>query len=433
MENNILNGENSENLNQENSSFFDEKVSSSNSNEENIPQLNFDKKNKQSWEIIQFSKLFSFLSNNTLSRNELTEDGNIKNIHYGDILVKYGDCVDVSNEKIPYIKSDIKLSDNIKFLNNGDVIIADTAEDTTVGKAIEVYNVHNNKIVSGLHTFACRPNFKFANKYLGYYLNSSAYHNQLLSIMQGIKVLSISKSNIGNTQIMFPKEEYQQKIADFLSLVDKRINKQRQLVESLKKYKRGLFEQIFKEYGTTSVKINDLLIEKNEKSKINNEYEIISSTKQGLFLQSEYFNKQAASENTVGYKILRKNQVVFSPQNLWMGNINFNSDFEIGIVSPSYKIYDINPDYNAYFVGLILKSSKALKEYVLASEQGASIVRRNLNIEMFNEITLKFPDKNLQNKLANYMKSIEKHLSNQEKSLNNILKLKQGLLQQMFI
>ena len=245
MENNILSGENSENLNQENSSFFDEKVSSSNSNEENIPQLNFDKKNKQSWEIIQFSKLFSFLSNNTLSRNELTEDGNIKNIHYGDILIKYGDCVDVSNEKIPYIKSDIKLSDNIKFLNNGDVIIADTAEDTTVGKAIEVYNVHNNKIVSGLHTFACRPNFKFANKYLGYYLNSSAYHNQLLSIMQGIKVLSISKSNIGNTQIMFPKEEYQQKIADFLSLIDKRIDKQRQLVENLKKYKRGLLSAIF--------------------------------------------------------------------------------------------------------------------------------------------------------------------------------------------
>lgn len=196
---------------------------------------------------------------------------------------------------------------------------------------------------------------------------------------------------------------------------------------------RGLFEQIFKEYGTTSVKLNDLLIEKNEKSKINNEYEIISSTKQGLFLQSEYFNKQAASENTIGYKILRKKQVVFSPQNLWMGNINFNSDFEIGIVSPSYKIYDINSDYNSYYVGLILKSSKALKEYVLASEQGASIVRRNLNLEMFNEITLKFPDKILQDKLANYMQAIEKSVRRQEEILKNILKLKQGLLQQMFI
>lgn len=91
------------------------------------------------------------------------------------------------------------------FFNNGDVIIADTAEDTTAGKAIEIYNIGDAKIVSGLHTFACRPNLKFSSKYLGYYMNSSAYHSQLLPIMQGIKVLSISKTNILNTQIMFPE------------------------------------------------------------------------------------------------------------------------------------------------------------------------------------------------------------------------------------
>ena len=52
---------------------------------------------------------------------------------------------------------------------------------------------------------------------------------------------------------------------------------------------------------------------------------------------------------------------------------------------------------------------------------------------MFNEITLKFPDKILQDKLADYMQTIEKSVKSQEEILNNILKLKQGLLQQMFI
>lgn len=74
-----------------------------------------------------------------------------------------------------------------------------------------------------------------------------------------------------------------------------------------------------------------------------------------MFLQSDYFNKQAASENTIGYKILRKGQIIFSPQNLWMGNINYNSNFEIGIVSPSYKIYQINKKFNPYFIGVLLK------------------------------------------------------------------------------
>ena len=347
---------------------------------------------------------------------------------------KYIRITDIEENSHQYIDSEpVSPDGNLEekyIVKNNDILFARTG--ASVGKTY----LYNSK--DGLLYFAgflIRVNIEEPN-------NSYFVFNQTLTERYKKWVLNtsmrsgqpgINSQEYGEYKIYYPSVSEQNKIAEFLSLVDKRIEKQRQLIENLKKDKRGLFEQIFKEYGNINVKLKDLLIEKNEKSKTNNEYEIISSTKQGLFLQSEYFNKQAASENTVGYKILRKNQVVFSPQNLWMGNINFNSDFEIGIVSPSYKIYDINPDYNAYFVGLILKSSKALKEYVLASEQGASIVRRNLNIEMFNEITLKFPDRILQNKLANYMKAVEKHLNNQEKNLNNILKLKQGLLQQMFI
>ena len=438
MENNILNGENSENLNQENSSFFDEKVSSSNSNEENIPQLNFDKKNKQSWEIIQFSKLFSFLSNNTLSRNELTEDGNIKNIHYGDILVKYGDCVDVSNEKIPYIKSDIKLSDNIKFLNNGDVIIADTAEDTTVGKAIEVYNVHNNKIVSGLHTFACRPNFKFANKYLGYYLNSSAYHNQLLSIMQGIKVLSISKSNIGNTQIMFPKEEYQQKIADFLSLVDKRINKQRQLVENLKKYKRGLL-----------VNIIDNLSEIKEKS-IGASF----SVQGGYAFKGELFQKTGIpiirisniNDNNVDLTdlifydsnihidlkfIIKNGDILIAMSGATTGKIGKYNNEKIAYLNQRVgKFTQKNNDADMGYLYQLLSSeyfTKGLKNLLVAGAQP------NISPSDIESIILPFPDLKYQEKISNLFSKIDVLINKQNAIFIKLLSIKQGLLQQMFI
>ena len=103
-------------------------------------------------------------------------------------------------------------------------------------------------------------------------------------------------------------------------------------------------------------------------------------------MQSEYFNKQAASVNTIGYKILKMGQIVFSPQNLWMGIINYNNKFEIGIVSPSYKIYKVNPNFDSLYVGYLLKSNRAIREYVLASEQGASIVRRNLDMQLFDKI-----------------------------------------------
>lgn len=84
-----------------------------------------------------------------------------------------------------------------------------------------------------------------------------------------------------------------------------------------------------------------LLKEINEKTTENNQHEILSSTKEGIFTQKEYFaDRNVASKDNTGYKILRKNQIVLSPQNLWMGNINVNTEFDIGIVSPSYKIYE---------------------------------------------------------------------------------------------
>ena len=83
-------------------------------------------------------------------------------------------------------------------------MIADAAEDETVGKCTEVQNLGSQIVLAGLHTIALRPLAPFAPFYLGYFFNSDAFHNQLLSIMQGTKVLSISKTSIRRTKIFFP-------------------------------------------------------------------------------------------------------------------------------------------------------------------------------------------------------------------------------------
>lgn len=198
----------------------------------------------QLWDAASFSEIFDILSNNTLSRAELDTSGKIQNIHYGDILVKYGDVVNVSNVEIPYVKDDEKIKKPC-FLCNGDIIIADTAEDEMVGKAIEITGIVDEKVVSGLHTIPCRPTTQFASGYLGHYLNSSAYHNQIVSLMQGIKVYSISKTNIAKTQIRYPNISIQKKIAVLLDCIDKRILLQQALINAVKSYKRGLLRRIF--------------------------------------------------------------------------------------------------------------------------------------------------------------------------------------------
>ena len=160
--------------------------------------------------------------NNTLSRAELSYDeGTVLNVHYGDVLIKYGSVLDVQKDNIPRIPHRCREDFNGALLQDGDVIIADTAEDETTGKACEIGNLQGSAIVSGLHTMVCRPRNRMALGYLGYYLNSNAYHHQLLPLMQGIKVLSLSRSNIQKTSVSYPiAVKEQQLIAYYFSQLD---------------------------------------------------------------------------------------------------------------------------------------------------------------------------------------------------------------------
>ena len=192
------------------------------------------------------------MQNNTLSRADLSnETGIAKNVHYGDVLIKFGDVLDVSREQLPMIK-DEKILDKYKasFLQNGDVIIADTAEDTTVGKCSEIAGLRDEVVLSGLHTIPYRPVEKFATGYLGYYLNASAYHDQLIPLMQGIKVTSISKYAMQDTDIVYPKSiEEQAMIGSYFQSLDHLITLHQRKCDQTKNLKKYMLQKMFPQNG----------------------------------------------------------------------------------------------------------------------------------------------------------------------------------------
>ena len=198
------------------------------------------------WEEQPFEMAFEPLNNNTFSRDMLNNDnGPALNIHYGDILVKYGDVCDVQSERLPYVNEGISVS-KYAYLQDGDIILADTAEDEAVGKAIEIVNVRDTVVVSGLHTMACRPKQTYCPKYLGFFMNSPAFHDQLKPFMQGIKVTSIGRKNIKDVSIVYPSSlEEQRLIADFLSNFDEAIAAAKKELELWKELKKGLLQQMF--------------------------------------------------------------------------------------------------------------------------------------------------------------------------------------------
>ena len=164
------------------------------------------------WEQRKLGDIMRYLQNNTLSRADLSDtNGFAKNIHYGDVLIKYGELLDVSKSDVPMIDDEEFVSKSkASYLQNGDLIFADTAEDATVGKCSEIIGLNNEIVLSGLHTIPCRPLYHFAPGFLGYYVNSNAYHSQLIPLMQGTKVTSISKSALQETMISYSNSEQEQ-------------------------------------------------------------------------------------------------------------------------------------------------------------------------------------------------------------------------------
>jgi type I restriction enzyme S subunit len=213
---------------------------------EDKPEIRFEGFS-EAWERRKHDTVFDPIPNNTLSRADLNYDsGKVKSIHYGDILIKYGAITDCKVDKIPFITSGNVADYNSHLLCDGDVLFADTAEDDTVGKVTEVAGIGDNYVVSGLHTMAYRPKVKMSSYYLGYYLNSPSFHHQLLPLMQGIKVLSISRSNLAKTTILYPLSGREQaQIGSMFTNIDRLITLHQRELTKLQNVKKSLLEKMF--------------------------------------------------------------------------------------------------------------------------------------------------------------------------------------------
>lgn len=204
------------------------------------------------WELQTFDETFRVLSNNTLSRENLNNRGGaVRNIHYGDILTKFPEVLNCK-EEIPYVNELSLLSSSTQLLQDGDIVIADTAEDETVGKVTEVQNLGDSKLVAGLHTIPCRvKKGDFAPGWLGYYMNSNLFHNQILPYITGIKVSSISKGAISETLILVPPFDEQEKIVQLLNEVQLLMTAETKVVNKMKFVKNGCLSKMFPQKDAT--------------------------------------------------------------------------------------------------------------------------------------------------------------------------------------
>lgn len=186
---------------------------------------------------------------------------------------------------------------------------------------------------------------------------------------------------------------------------------------------------LIKQTNFTKVKLGEILKEKNIKSTYEDQYPVLSSTNSGIELR----NGRTNSSSNIGYKVLSKNELVLSPQNLWLGNININFNFGNSLVSPSYKVFSLTNNVNIIYLNSLLHHPKMMYLYKVVSVQGASVVRRNLDIEAFKNLTLKLPSIEAQDKIGNLLDKNKQLIDNLENKKEQFSKVKTTLLNTMFI
>ena len=214
-------------------------------------------------------------------------------------------------------------------------------------------------------------------------------------------------------------------------MFDQRIEKQRLLVESLKKYKRGYFQRIISAFDTHEYMVSDIVEEYNKKTKIQNEYPILSSTMSGIKLQNDYFNKQAASEDTVGYKIVPNGYFTYrSMSDTGEFHFNLQDVIENGIVSPAYPVFKVVGN-NSEFVEYILNETDEIKSQLLIKKEGGT--RYALSFSKFKSLRISLPSHEIQDQFVKQLNLIDKTLNIAVNTYENLQKMKKGFLQQMFI
>ena len=406
-----------------------------------------------SWEQRKLGEVLISLQNNTLSRADLSsEEGIAKNIHYGDILVKFGEVIDVKTESLPMISDETVIAKyKSSFLQNGDVIVADTAEDETVGKCTEIAGLSDEIVISGLHTIPYRPLQKYAPGYLGYYMNSASFHNQLLPLMQGIKVTSISKTALQNTDILYPKSATEQAaIGTYFRNLDNFITLHQRKYDKLTNMKKSMLEKMFPKNGANvpeirfkgftdaweQRKLGEAVQEVTRNDATSDAPIMMITANNGFIEQSERYAFNNAGESLKKYILLEKGELAYNHGASKLrpyGSCFTLTTSENARIPFVYHCFSAD-EQNSEFLSIELNGADVENQLRRIVSSGARMDGLlNISFQEYVSVSVLLPTIEEQNKIADFFKNLDNLITLHQRELEKLQNIKKSMLEKMFV
>jgi type I restriction enzyme S subunit len=186
------------------------------------------------WEEIKLGDVAKFSKGKGISKNDVSEDGQIECIRYGELYTHYHEVIDKIKSRTNINIKDLVLSEA------NDVIIPASGE-TQIDIATASCVINSGVALGGdLNIIKTDNNGVF----LSYYLNNNK-KVEIATLAQGVSVVHLYPSQLAQLDLTLPSIQEQTKIANFLSAIDNKINHTTTQIEKTKQWKKGLLQQLF--------------------------------------------------------------------------------------------------------------------------------------------------------------------------------------------
>ncbi|HHV6090119.1 TPA: restriction endonuclease subunit S [Staphylococcus aureus] len=282
---------------------------------------------------------------------------------------------------------------------------------------------------------------KLLNLFLYYFIQTKRY-SDVASKSAGSKMPRADWGLIENIRVYFPELCEQQKIGQFFSKLDRQIELEEQKLELLQQQKKCYIQKIFSQElrfkdeegnyykGWNKKQLKDVLEFSNKRTINENEYPVLTSSRQGLILQSDYYkDRKTFAESNIGYFILPKNHITYrSRSDDGIFKFNLNLMIDVGIISKYYPVFK-GIDANQYYLTLHL-NYQLKKEYIKYATGTSQLVLSQKDLQ---NIKTKLPSYEEQQKIGGFFSEIDRLVEKQSSKVGRLKVRKKELLQKMFV
>ena len=381
----------------------------------------------ETWEQRKFKNIVE-----RLSESYMSDDKN-PSVEYEDIISELGTInKDIFNKRIR--------KNGIKFSNN----------EILYGK-LRPY-LHNwlkpdfNGIAVGdwwvLKPINCDREFIFR------LIQTSTFDN-IANQSNGTKMPRADWNLIANSDFYLPISIYEQKqIGSLFSKLDHLITLHQRKCENLKKLKKFMLQKLFPQNGENVPKVRFLnftdtweqrkletyLQEYNEVTSTNNQYPALTSSRKGLFLQTDYFSgNQVASENNIGYNVVPYGYFTYrhmSDDEVF--HFNLNDIVDKGIVSTLYPVFTTSKELDSKYLQYQLNYGEEFSRFARLQKQGGS--RTYMYLNKLRKLSLTMPNTlDEQKEISAILSTLDHFITLHQSKCDKLKEVKKYMLQNMFI